>query len=197
MTQRFRSLDYQFLLGNEILVAPVLATNAREWRVYLPEGEWVNWWTGEHYSGSQWITVSAALMEIPLLVRGGAIIPQLPSDVDTLAPAVDASVKVANDDLVIDLYPSRNRDSAIFTLWDGTTFHWNATSGAFRITGSPLVRQYKIQLKFSPPIDSVQVNGHEISQGMQTNNWQYHADHQYTIINLQGDNFDLILHPDS
>ncbi|NIV29741.1 MAG: hypothetical protein GWN58_09615, partial [Anaerolineae bacterium] len=101
-----RDLDYQFLLGNELLVAPVLAPGVETWPVYLPKGEWVNWWDGERYRGPGRVTIPAPLTQIPLLARAGAVIPMLPPNVDTLVESTDLSVRVAGDDLVVELFPS-------------------------------------------------------------------------------------------
>ena len=60
----------QYLLGDTLLVAPVItpATTSRD--VYLPRGNWRNYWTGEQYTGGQWLTnVSAPLDTLPLFER--------------------------------------------------------------------------------------------------------------------------------
>lgn len=59
----------QFLLGEEILVAPVVAKGAREKDVYLPEGKWRYEPTGEEYAGNRKITVPAPLDELPYFVQ--------------------------------------------------------------------------------------------------------------------------------
>ena len=72
-----RNLDYQYLLGAELLVAPVLAPGVEEWRVYLPEGPWISFWDDTQYQGNQYVIVPAPLMQIPIFVKAGAIIPRL------------------------------------------------------------------------------------------------------------------------
>ncbi len=72
-----RSLDLQYLFGSDFLVAPVLNRDpARD--VYLPDGEWFNYWTKESISGPGWITVKTPLDEMPLWVKGGSVIPYGP-----------------------------------------------------------------------------------------------------------------------
>lgn len=67
---------YQYLLGNELLVAPVCEQGAVTKAVFLPEGStWYDWRTGRNYQGGQLVTVDAPLTEIPVLVRAGSIIP--------------------------------------------------------------------------------------------------------------------------
>ncbi|MEY4648399.1 MAG: hypothetical protein RL009_815 [Actinomycetota bacterium] len=58
--------------------------------VYLPEGEWFDWHTGEHHvSDGKWIKADAPLDRIPVFVSAGAVIPMLetaPQNTDKLAP---------------------------------------------------------------------------------------------------------------
>ncbi|MCI8624480.1 MAG: glycoside hydrolase family 31 protein [Provencibacterium sp.] len=69
------SQRYEYLFGPSLLVAPVLDEKARSLKVYLPEGEWFDFWTEKRFTGRQWITVPAPLGQIPLFVRGGSLIP--------------------------------------------------------------------------------------------------------------------------
>ncbi len=63
----------QFLLGRDLLVAPVLQPGAVARCVYLPRGEWVNFWSrrGRHRGGRH-IVARAPLDTIPLFIRAGA-----------------------------------------------------------------------------------------------------------------------------
>jgi alpha-D-xyloside xylohydrolase len=70
-------LGHQFMLGDAILVAPVLQRGARTREVYLPAGGWVDMWTGESHRGPGWVTVDAPLHRIPLLQRAGSVVPVL------------------------------------------------------------------------------------------------------------------------
>jgi alpha-glucosidase len=67
--------DDQFVLGDHLLVAPVVRRGARSRTLYLPRGEWRRFVTGERYEGGRAITVPAPLAEIPLFVRAGAVLP--------------------------------------------------------------------------------------------------------------------------
>jgi alpha-D-xyloside xylohydrolase len=64
----------QWLLGDALLVAPIYDDSNRR-RVYLPQGRWTSWWTGEQVSGPRWMEVTAPLDQIPLYVREGGIVP--------------------------------------------------------------------------------------------------------------------------
>ena len=77
---RSATAEYQYLLGEDLLVAPVIEPGATARKLYLPRGEWLNYWTGERYTGAVDVTVPAPIDQIPLLVRSGAIIPFKPED---------------------------------------------------------------------------------------------------------------------
>ncbi len=72
-------ISQQFLLGPDLLVAPVVDPGKTTWRVYLPGGvAWQHLWTGQVYEPEQesvvgqWVTVPAALGEIPVFYRVGS-----------------------------------------------------------------------------------------------------------------------------
>lgn len=65
-----RTVDDQFLLGRDLLVAPVLAEGATERQVYLPDGVWFDVWTGERFEGRQTIVVAAPIGRPPVFSRG-------------------------------------------------------------------------------------------------------------------------------
>lgn len=72
-------LNGQFLVGKELLVAPVVEQGAVTKDIYLPEGEWIDFNNGKtKHKGEQWITVDAPLNTIPVFVKKGSIIPQMP-----------------------------------------------------------------------------------------------------------------------
>jgi alpha-glucosidase/alpha-D-xyloside xylohydrolase len=68
-------LGDEYLWGRDMLVAPVVEQGAATRRVYLPAGDWYDWWTGEKLPGKRWIDRLVDLATMPLYVRAGAIIP--------------------------------------------------------------------------------------------------------------------------
>lgn len=70
--------EHQFMFGQELLVAPVTKQRAKIKQVYLPAGEWINFFTGESYEGGQWIGYPVTLDDIPVFVKSGSIIPMMP-----------------------------------------------------------------------------------------------------------------------
>jgi len=67
----------QWMFGDSLLVAPIYTPHP--WRrVYLPAGEWTDWWTRKRYKGGAWYEIESGLDTLPLFVREGAIIPMGP-----------------------------------------------------------------------------------------------------------------------
>ena len=64
-----------FLLGNALLVAPVLDPGAINRDVQLPAGRWYDYWNESPHEGGQSLSVCAPLERLPLLVRAGATLP--------------------------------------------------------------------------------------------------------------------------
>ncbi|WP_327313721.1 glycoside hydrolase family 31 protein [Streptomyces sp. NBC_01235] len=70
-----RDCEDAFLLGDCLLVAPVLDPGADRRSVQLPRGRWYDTATGRAYEGPGQVLVDAPLSRIPVLARAGAVIP--------------------------------------------------------------------------------------------------------------------------
>lgn len=70
-----RNLNSEFLVGEAILVAPILEQGATKRMIYLPEGVWYDYWTGERVSGAQYILRDAPIDLCPIYIREGSLIP--------------------------------------------------------------------------------------------------------------------------
>lgn len=69
------NLNNQFLVGENMLVAPVVEQGATKRMVYLPVGTWIGYWDGKRYQGNQHIIVDAPLDVLPIFIKEGSIIP--------------------------------------------------------------------------------------------------------------------------
>ncbi|MCF6332035.1 MAG: glycoside hydrolase family 31 protein [Draconibacterium sp.] len=69
-----RNLSNQFLLGENMLVAPVVAGESSR-KIYLPEGEWYEFWTSKKYAGKTEYTIDVPLEQIPVFIKAGTILP--------------------------------------------------------------------------------------------------------------------------
>lgn len=65
----------QFMLGENMIVAPVLYEGERSKTVYLPKGSWFNYFTREKLQGGKWYKLPCELDEILVFVKEGSIIP--------------------------------------------------------------------------------------------------------------------------
>lgn len=119
------TVKFQYLFGENILVAPIYQdTTERE--LYLPEGTWIDYWTGQRFSGPLQMHVQAPLDTLPLYVKEGTVIPMADPTIDTLAEATDPEVvtwEQKRDHLVVMAFPGQN--AIPFTLYDGTTVQSN------------------------------------------------------------------------
>lgn len=116
------SQDLQYFFGKELLVAPICTkTSSRE--VYLPAGEWTDYFTGTKYQGPKTITYQSPLDRIPVFVRAGAIIP--------MGPEVNYVGEKPADPLTLDIYPS---GTSSFTLYEDDGISYDYEKGVFAVT---------------------------------------------------------------
>ncbi|MBD1823741.1 glycoside hydrolase family 31 protein [Cyanobacteria bacterium FACHB-DQ100] len=115
-------LHDQVLLGTHLMAAPVYRPGVEYRAVYLPEGTWFDWWTGEKFSGNQHILAHAPLERMPMYVKAGAIIP--------MQPVMQYVDEHPIDQLRLRVYPGEGE----FTLYedDGRSFDYE--SGQFATT---------------------------------------------------------------
>ncbi len=77
------SVDLQYLLGRDLLVAPVTDSSrfgdgVAVRTIYLPEGSWYDFWSCLHLNGPRKISYKVDLQHLPVFVRAGAVIPEAP-----------------------------------------------------------------------------------------------------------------------
>jgi alpha-D-xyloside xylohydrolase len=98
--------DLQFMLGPWLLVAPIYDAG-EERTVYLPEGVWFDYWTGERHCGPATLRVHAPLDTLPLFVRGGAILPMMQEARRIPAGRIDP--------LILEIYP---QGRSVYTVYE-------------------------------------------------------------------------------
>ncbi len=68
------AIENQFLVGESLLVAPAFAgESARD--VYLPQGDWFDYWTGKRHTGKQQMRIDVPLEQIPIFVKADSLLP--------------------------------------------------------------------------------------------------------------------------
>jgi alpha-glucosidase len=68
----------EFTYGDKILVCPVMEPGQKSRKVYLPKGNWYNYWDNEMVEGGREVEVATPLETIPLFVKAGSVIPEYP-----------------------------------------------------------------------------------------------------------------------
>ncbi|MBN1658531.1 MAG: DUF5110 domain-containing protein [Anaerolineae bacterium] len=118
----------QYYFGPDLIAAPYVSPRDADTRlarqtVWLPDGEWYHFFSGEHLAGGHWHTRYGALDDIPLFARAGAIVP--------LAPRVGWGGVDNPTELTLHLFAGA---SGAFDLYedDGTTLDY--LSGAYAVT---------------------------------------------------------------
>lgn len=156
----------QYMFGDSLLVGAFTDT------IYLPEGEWIDYWTGKRYNGPQELHYTApSHAGGPLFVRGGAIIPTWPE--------MDFVGEKPLDEIGLHVYPY---GASEFTLYedDGATYQYkehkvavtrirsNADQGkttieinprAGQYEGMPESRRFELTVHLSKKPEQVVVNG--------------------------------------
>ena len=94
---KVRSIDDEFMFGDSMLVAPMFAGDVQR-KVYLPAGDWYDFWTHEKIRGGTTIEATNGVEQIPLFVKGGTLLP-LAAPVDFIQPdtCFDLTVQVVGD----------------------------------------------------------------------------------------------------
>ena len=102
-----------YLWGRDILVAPVVEPGAAQRRLYLPQGTWYDFWTGDPVGGGREITRPVDLETMPLYVRAGAIVP--------LGPVKQYTAEPVDSPLTLVVYPGADGRGSIYED-DGHSF---------------------------------------------------------------------------
>jgi len=141
--------DDQFLVGDRILVAPVIEPEARTRSVYFPPGTWVHWESGKAYVGPAEQEVDAPLESALYFYRAGLIIPHFDAPIDSLAEEEDPALvgfSDANAAMTI-LFHGEGRDE--LTLWDGTAISCDSAAGHCDVSDAPVERTYTFDFRAS------------------------------------------------
>jgi alpha-glucosidase len=112
------NIDDQFMIGDDLLVAPITKPDVSRRLVYLPPGVWYDYWTNQKRTGGTMISVDAPLDTVPLFVRAGAMIPT--------APPRNYVGEHPGDPITFNVYPDEKGKAA------GTLYEDDGTSPAYK-----------------------------------------------------------------
>ena len=168
-----RAMGTQFMWGPDLLIAPVFKKGATDWSLYLPAGDWYDWWTTKKVTGGKYISRNVDLATMPIYARAGAIIP-----IDPVRQFVNQKV---NEATTIKIFTGKNGN---FILYDDDgisqeylegkgswiSFAWNDQLKQLTLKpGTPkgfsnkvYSRKFKIELVPKGTIKTLDYTGNEI-----------------------------------
>ncbi len=200
------AFTHQYMFGDDMMVAPIteavseynqLATQ----KVWIPEGDWVEWYSGKYFTGPVVTERHFTLEEIPLYVRAGAIIPmQQPT-----AKAGESRL----DPLVLTVFPARKGATRLYEdegntngylddacAWtpisqympDHHTLNVRIGAAEGHYPGMADRRSYTIRVKSILPPQAVWVNGAEVPYDLHGKpgqlHWQYDGNQIAIVVHL-------------
>jgi alpha-D-xyloside xylohydrolase len=149
---------HTYYFGAELLVAPVIQPRANSRRVYLPEGDWIDFWTHQRHQGKRDVTwqnpaqPAEPRSKIPVFVRSGAIVPFLLGEVDSLCDANyinNTHIRTWDGGLDVHVYPD---GASSFDLFDGAQITCSQGAGFTTVTvGSPSARAILLRVLAGRP----------------------------------------------
>jgi alpha-glucosidase len=107
--RRTYGLDDEFLFGRDLLIAPVLQEAQREREIYLPKGDWFDFWTGRRYeSGPSGLVarIRVTLDSTPIFVRGGGFVFR--------QPVVQHTGQMSGKALEVQVFPATSSDGTLY-----------------------------------------------------------------------------------
>ncbi len=136
------NINNEYMFGKEILVCPVTKpmysriivqgndttkvgdfSKIKSDEVYLPKGtDWIDFWTGEKYSGGQRVNKETPIDIMPLYIRAGSILP--------VGPKVQYALQKKWDDLEIRVYPGADGK---FTLYEDENDNYDYQKGLYSL----------------------------------------------------------------
>jgi alpha-glucosidase/alpha-D-xyloside xylohydrolase len=173
--EKARSMGSEYLWGRDILVAPVFQKGATAREVYLPKGNWYDWWMNKKESGGQTISRAVDLSLMPVYVREGAIIP-----VDPVRQYTDEKM---TEPTTLKIYTGANGEYILY-VDDGisqnylkgkgtwTRMTWNEKEKRLSIqpggapkgaTNAPMVKTFRVELIPGGTVKTINYTGKPVS----------------------------------
>jgi alpha-glucosidase (family GH31 glycosyl hydrolase) len=135
--------------------------------VYLPEGQWVDFWTKQIQLGGKWIKVVAPLDHLPLWVRAGSIIPY--------GPEKEYVEQITEDVLTVEIYSPIGKCESIIEDENGqkiqVAYNQVGTKLTVKISqtlGEVILRIFGVKVD-SASLDKGILNGYPCSNGFEVN----------------------------
>jgi len=134
------NLSDQFLFGDSIMVAPVYEPDRNKRMVYFPEGEWIDFWTGQSFKGPEYKIIDAPLSKLPIFLKAGSILP--------LNKKLNYIGEKELEELEFNIYLSNEIDYNNYRLYDDDGISFDYLEGKYNLTDfSYQINENKISLK--------------------------------------------------
>ena len=198
---------YQYLFGTALLIAPVTEPGEEVWEVYLPDGRWHDFWTGQVYEGHQKITYPVPANCIPVFVRTGSILPFNLDETVQLGSPVGNNVG-AYDHLCFKIFMNPDAKT-VYEWYDSVsqeTFVWEAeyleNGHQLRLTIPPLAYPAIVKLAAGVPAQIMlegkqlpRVYPHKQHKSAAENCWMYSVADEELLISLlpDGNGYEIIV----
>ncbi|RXI98322.1 DUF4968 domain-containing protein [Anaerobacillus alkaliphilus] len=121
------NLSNQFMIGDNVIVAPIMTPTTSHRVVYLPEGNWINYWTEESLVGNKHHLVEAPIDILPIFIKEGTIIPHGSVKQSTATPEDEITYHVYLGEKSNASYRLYEDDGATFGYESGVTFEQEVT----------------------------------------------------------------------
>ncbi|WP_440133696.1 glycoside hydrolase family 31 protein [Chitinophaga sancti] len=180
----------QYLLGENIMVCPVTEKGAATRVVYLPQGEWIDYWTGRHYEGKTYLNAVCPLDKVPIFIKAGSIIPK--------QQVVQYVGQRVIDNVILEIYPGPESKADLYTD-DGKSLQYQ--QGNYAIThidqrtenGSCRIHISAPEGKFNAPTRTFTLRVH-LDKAPANGKGQYDAAAQvYTLTGIEASKENTIL----
>jgi alpha-D-xyloside xylohydrolase len=191
-----KALWEQAMIGDTLMISPVLKSGAHQQRVFFPRGVWYSWWDDTCYHGPGWQEIEVKTEYIPLFVRGGyplllgPVLQYIPPDhrfakieMHIFPPFEGATYLYEDDGRTLEY------QSGTFSL---QSFRCTTDEGAHTVTvvaepatgtfpGQPERREMKLLLHDISNVD-VNIDGDLMDHGGAETHWRYESDKRTLII---------------
>ena len=159
----------QYLFGDSMMICPITTKGAQTRVVYLPEGEWTNYWTGETFKGKQYLNVLCPIEEMPIFIKSGAIIPS--QEVQQFVGEKEIET------ITLDVYPGVDSK---FYLYDDDGKSLDYQNGSFSLT--------KIELESNPNSTKISINIPKGNYKIENRNYLVKVHGSFSKTNVQAEN---------
>ncbi|KGX87777.1 glycoside hydrolase family 31 protein [Pontibacillus litoralis] len=88
------NLNDQFMIGDNVVIAPVMQPSVTDRAVYFPEGEWVDYFTNKAYEGDKMHLIHAELDTLPIFIRKGTFVALSSSRPSTMTAQTDLTLHI-------------------------------------------------------------------------------------------------------